>query len=358
MGGHFTQRGEPAILSKWDRTRMALACGADAVFELPALFAARPADAFAGGGVYILDALGADALSFGSELEDMALLGRLAELRDHEPEAVSAAVRRGLEAGKSHARAWGEAVGGYLGRPGDWIGKPNTVLAVEYLRALRRCQSAMTACAVPRQGDYHDERLGEIASATAIRAAFARGDGEQALLAIPEAARPFATPDSLHPMDDLLLYILRGMDLDALAALPEVGEGLEHRILRLCRECATREALLEALKCKRYTRARLARILTAALIGLDRRLVDAVPKPTYARLLGARVGAEPLLGELKRRSRLTIVSGGAALRGEPCFELECRATDVWALLHDAPALRLPGREFTEKVIRLPAPGGD
>ena len=65
MGGHFTQRGEPAILSRWDRARMALACGADAVFELPALFAVRTADAFARGGVAILDGLGADALSFG-----------------------------------------------------------------------------------------------------------------------------------------------------------------------------------------------------------------------------------------------------------------------------------------------------
>ena len=50
MAGHFTQRGEPAIYSKWRRAEMALRAGADAVFELPALFAVRSADAFAGGG--------------------------------------------------------------------------------------------------------------------------------------------------------------------------------------------------------------------------------------------------------------------------------------------------------------------
>ena len=61
MSGHFTQRGEPAVFSKWDRARMALACGVDAVFELPALFTVRTADAFARGGVAILDGLGADA---------------------------------------------------------------------------------------------------------------------------------------------------------------------------------------------------------------------------------------------------------------------------------------------------------
>ena len=70
MDGHFTQRGEAAILSRWDRARMALACGADAVFELPTLFAVRTADAFARGGVGILAGLGVDVLSFGSEITD------------------------------------------------------------------------------------------------------------------------------------------------------------------------------------------------------------------------------------------------------------------------------------------------
>ena len=352
MAGHFTQRGEPAILSKWDRARMALACGADAVFELPALFAVRTADAFARGGVAILDGIGADVLSFGSEIDDADLLKKLADIRENEPKSVSFSVKDRLDEGKSHARAWGEAVGEALGVDPEALNSPNAVLAVEYLRAIAGLGSRMEAAAVPRVGGYHDTGMGEIASATAIRAAFTRGETEAALAAIPAAARPWAAPDALHPMDDMLLYRLRGMDADALAALPDMGEGLEHRLRRCCMEAASREALLDALKCKRYTRARLSRALAHALIGMDAALARAVPLPTYARLIGARADAGELLSELHRRAKLPIVSRAASLSGDPCFELECRATDAWALLHEEPALRAAGREYRERFVNV------
>jgi len=350
MGGHFTQRGEAAMLSKWDRARMALACGADAVFELPTLFAVRTADAFARGGVGILEGLGADTLSFGSEITDLELLKSVAALRECEPGAVSEAVSGHLALGMSHARAWGEAVGAYLGISPEILNRPNAVLAVEYVRALAAGSWRMMPLAIPRQGGYHDTALGAFASATAIRAAFARGDVAGALAAIPEAARPWAIPDALHPMDDMLLYRLRGMSTEALAALPDAGEGLEHRLYRLCREASGREALLDALKCKRYTRARLSRMLTHALLGIDRAALQAVPRPAYARLIGMRRDAGRLLDALKARASLPIVSRAAALRGDACFEWECRATDTWSLLHDAPQLRGAGREYRERFV--------
>lgn len=352
MGGHFTQRGEPACLSKWARARMALACGVDAVFELPALFAVRPADVFARGGVAILGGLGAEYLSFGCETDDMALIRALAALRASEPEVLSRRVREKLDAGMSHPRARGEAASEYLGLPAEALNLPNLTLAAEYVRAIGALDLGLRPVAVRRMGAYHDEALGRWASATAIRAAFGRGEVRAALEAVPEAARPCAIPEALHPMDDMLLYRLRSMRPEEIAALPEVGEGLENRLYRLCREHGSREALLDGLKCKRYTRARLSRTLTHALLGVDRKLTSDIPLPTYARLIGARAGAEGLLAELAARTRIPIVTAAPELRGDPCFELECRATDAWALMHDAPELRRAGREYTEKFVRL------
>ena len=352
MGGHFTQRGEPACLSKWARARMALACGVDAVFELPALFAVRPADVFARGGVAILGGLGAEYLSFGCETDDMALIRALAALRASEPEVLSRRVREKLDAGMSHPRARGEAASEYLGLPAEALNLPNLTLAAEYVRAIGTLDLGLRPVAVRRMGAYHDEALGRWASATAIRAAFGRGEVRAALEAVPEAARPCAIPEALHPMDDMLLYRLRSMRPEEIAALPEVGEGLENRLYRLCREHGSREALLDGLKCKRYTRARLSRTLTHALLGVDRKLTSDIPLPTYARLIGARAGAEGLLAELAARTRIPIVTAAPELRGDPCFELECRATDAWALMHDAPELRRAGREYTEKFVRL------
>ena len=350
MDGHFTQRGEAAVLSKWDRAACALRCGADAVFELPALFAIRSADAFARGGVGVWGGVGVDALSFGSELTDPSLIEKLADIHKKEPTSVSDDVREGLSAGMSHARAWGEAVSRYLGVPAEALNRPNLILATEYVRTIRESYPDMVPLAVQRRGGYHDDALGEFASASAIRGAFDRGDFDAALACLPGDAQ--LKPDSMHPMDDLLLYRLREMSLEALAALPDMSEGLEHRLYRACRAAATRRDLLEMLKCKRYTHARLSRMLTHAALGMTREMTGAHPTPAYARLLGARRDAEPLLRELKRRARIPLVSNPGRLRDDPVFQLECRATDLWALLHDDPERRLPGREYTEKFIRI------
>ena len=354
MAGSYVQRGEAACLSKWARAEAALRCGADAVFELPALFAVRSADAFARGGVGVLDGLGVDALSFGCETTRLQTIEALAELREHEPEALSDAVRRGLAEGKSHARARGEAVAAMLGMEPEALNAPNLVLAAEYVRQLRRRSSAMEIAVVPRAGDYHDADVrAPFASATAVRAALAEGRKEEALAAVPEAAREILSRGgSMHAPDDLLLWRLRQTSEAELAALPGVAEGLERRIFRCAAVASTREELLDALKCKRYTRARLSRILACALLGLTNALAERHPEPEYARLMGMRRDARPLLSELKRRAKLPIVSDPVRLQRDECFRLECRATDLRALQCDDPSERRAGQELTRKFVMV------
>lgn len=354
MAGSYVQRGEAACLSKWARAEAALRCGADAVFELPALFAVRSADAFARGGVGVLEGLGVDALSFGCETTRLQTIEALAELREHEPEALSDAVQRGLAEGKSHARARGEAVAAMLGMEPEALNAPNLVLAAEYVRQLRRRSSAMEIAVVPRAGDYHDADVrAPFASATAVRAALAEGRKEEALAAVPEAAREILSrAGSMHAPDDLLLWRLRQTSEAELAALPGVAEGLERRIFRCAAVASTREELLDALKCKRYTRARLSRILACALLGLTNALAERHPEPEYARLMGMRRDARLLLSELKRRAKLPIVSDPVCLQGDECFRLECRATDLRALQCDDPSERRAGQELTRKFVMV------
>lgn len=354
MAGSYVQRGEAACLSKWARAEAALRCGADAVFELPALFAVRSADAFARGGVGVLEGLGVDALSFGCENAQLQTIEALAELREHEPETLSDAVRRGLAEGKSHARARGEAVAAMLGMEPEALNAPNLVLAAEYVRQLRRRSSAMEIAVVPRAGDYHDADVrAPFASATAVRAALAEGRKEEALAAVPEAAREILSrAGSMHAPDDLLLWRLRQTSEAELSALPGVAEGLERRIFRCAAVASTREELLDALKCKRYTRGRLSRILACALLGLTNALAERHPEPEYARLMGMRRDARPLLSELKRRAKLPIVSDPVRLQSDECFRLECRATDLRALQCDDPSERRAGQELTRKFVMV------
>ena len=355
MDGHFTQRGDLAALAKWTRVRMALLGGVDAVFELPTLYAVRPAETFAAAGVAILNGVGADVLSFGFDAElpgrePLALVRALAGLRACEPAAFSAALRARLAEGMPHARAWGETAAEWLGLPVEPLRQPNAILAVEYARAVESQGARLELCAVPRVGGYHDRALGEYASASAIRAALAQGDA-RAAVAVPEALRPFLSEAAgSHGLDDVLLDRLRTAPEADLAALADASEGIERRLQRLAWTASDRAALLEALRCRRYTQARLSRLLAQALLGLTRGFAAAQPLPRYARLLGMRREARPLIAELGRRASLPILSRPAELRGDPAFELECRAADLWALSRNAPEERRAGRECTEKFI--------
>ena len=227
---------------------------------------------------------------------------------------------------------------------------------------------------VERRGSgYHDAALSSLSSATAVRAALARGDLPAALSAVPSPA-PLQTAEARgsfllweEPVDrpalltgvheeealtQALLYRLRTASPDALAALYGMDEGLERRFLAAAQTCASREALLDFVKTKRYTRARLNRLCAHAMLGLTRALAERHPTPEYARLIGMREDAHPLLCELKRRAQIPIVSSPKALVNSEVFALEARATDLRALCMNAPEQRTQNAEWTTKFVRV------
>lgn len=358
MGGAFSQRGETMLLDKWTRACMALQNGADLVIELPCLFAVRSADAFARGGICILSALGADAVSFGCETDDLPLLNRILDAADQEEEALSAAIRLRLEQGQSHARARGEALAERLDIPSALLNQPNTVLALEYLRANRALTSPMEVHPVRRGEGYHDLSLHAMASASAIRAQVRernvgalRGVMPESAFEQLQASMPGRLAD-MSRLDALLMDRLRTMTPEALRALPEVNEGLEHRVIRCAQQAGSRETLLTLLKCKRYTHARLSRLCAHAMLGMTARLAAAYRTPPYARVLGLRREAMPLLARLDRTARLPLVTLASALREEEVFSLERRATDLQSLCFEEEHARAAGRDLTERLIVL------
>ncbi len=364
MSGSFTQRGEPALADKWSRAHMALLCGADLVVELPALFAVRPAEQFAYGGVSLLHALGAHSLAFGSESTDLEALQATAALLEEESEDFQESLRIKLAQGATHARARSNALAEVLPAAAhEALAQPNGALAVCYLRALAQLGSDITPALVPRAGSgYHDLTAGPMASATAVRAAIEADRWTAVEEATPpevyEALHTANSMGSLQKRDALdvaLLAKLRNMPSTDIAALCDVSEGLEHRIQRAAWRAGTREQLLTAIKCKRYTRSRLSRILCAALLDLTRELAERYPTPPYARVLGFRRDAQPLLTHLKRAASVPLITKVATSGfGEnSCFALDLHATDLWSLGCASPLARAAGRDFVTSPIIVP-----
>jgi len=330
MSGCFTQRGMPAVHAPRLRAEAALKAGADMVFELPCVFSVRDAEHFALGGVEILTRLGfVTHLSFGAE-DEIAPLEKAAQLLEDPTPAFTQALRASLAKGNPFAAAQGEALAAVLGLEGLWD-RPNNILALCYLRAIRRLQSPLIPLPVLRQGDYHAKSLeqNQWPSATAVRKAFFSGDAEavQSACGYPLPHSPICAPDAL---DLLLLYRLRTADTESLRMLPDCTEGLENRLKACAAQAASREELLQLLKTKRYAHARLSRLCTHALLDMPAALIcDA--HPSYVRLLGFCSVSADLTAELKN-SRIPIIAKAAdGCMEDPLYQLDMRAYDLWAL---------------------------
>lgn len=340
MSTCFTQRGDAAILSPSDRVRMALTCGADAVFALPAVWAVRDAEHFALGGTAILTDLGCDAISFGSETEDNTTLQAAAQLLERQDDAFQQELQSHLSSGLPYPAALAAAAEAVNPGTGQVLSQPNSTLAVCYLRALLRLGASAEVFPVPRCGAYHATALQHNSpSATALRGAILRGDWQSVRTAMPGNACSIlldaASNGRLHrpeALDAALLYRLRTMTREDYAALPDVSEGIEFRLQAAAAAARTRDELLTEAKTRRYPHSRLSRLATHALLGLTDELFRSLSRPNAAWLLGFRKGSEELISHLSRRSRLPIISRSSGLDPHiPWINAELRAQDIWAL---------------------------
>ena len=340
MSGFFTQRGEPACLSPIDRARCALAGGADLVLLLPACWSLRPAEGFALGGMRLLQGMGVDAVSFGAETEDLALLRRASALQ--EDARVRAGLREGLDRGLGWAEALRRAAEPVDPEAAALLDRPNCVLAMAYLRAAEGLGFAPEFVPVLRTAPHHGSGLqGPWASGSALRGALFRGEGELLAAGVPprtaESCRRARETGSFVPprgLEQATLARLRTMDAEAYRALPDCTEGLDDALRRAARDCVSLEQLTDRLSGKRYPRARIRRLCASALLGLRREMTEQPPEGAV--VLGVRRGMEPLLGQAE--AGFSLWTRGRDYPAEaPWMRAEARAADLWALAAGLPA---------------------
>ncbi len=343
MSGHAVQRGGPASFSKWVRAEAAVKMGADLVLELPAIWASAPAERFAAGAVHILAGTGiVEAISCGSESGDGDSLEKAArELAEAEKSPLLLSL---LKEGRTYAAAREETVRRLCGETAAaLLREPNNILALEYLKAIQQENAAgqnLSFYTVKRLGAGHDspETAGGTASASKLRQMLQEGEDWEAF--IPEAIRPLfaealqrgeaGTDPRL--LDRAVLYELLRTPPDKLRTLPDISEGLENRFLKAAETARSVEELLTQVKTKRYTLARLRRILWNLVLQNRRELTGSLPP--YIRVLAFQEGTgEKLLREMGRKSSLPVYTSMAALKRDfpEIAEIEQNATRLFGL---------------------------
>ncbi len=359
ISGSFTQRGEPAALTKWARARMALAGGADLVLETPLPFAMAPAEIFATGGVGTLHALGCvDTLSFGSECGDIHTLTELARLIDDAD--CQARLKQTMQDGIPYAAALQTAVAATYGEElAALLEQANNTLGIEYIRAAARLGASLSFHTVPRIGAAHNASAptADIASASLLRQYLREGRLDEAARYMPAACAEILrtemtegrAPADPHRLEYTLLARLRTMTAADMAALPYLSEGLENRLYHAVQTADSYDTLLDTLKTKRYPVARLRRILWASLCGIP----AAMPygHPPYIRVLAMNTRGKEILAAA--RPTLPIISQHRHIdelspAAKEIWDIERRGSDLYALTLPHP---LPcGTDLTTKLI--------
>ena len=334
MSGSFTQRGDAALLSKWDRADIAIQGGCDLVLELPFAFACRSAQDFARGGVRLLERLGiVNTLAFGAETADLTALQNCAAAMD-EP-SLQAELHDAIAAGASYAAALTACTAARTAVDTAILRQPNNILAIEYLRCLRH--SPLQPLLIPRQGaSYHDAHLdAPNPSATAIRRALSlaasRCSGQptarltdQLTMVEQQAlnkAAPAATIAALQTLTaaDLpsierlwlpLRTVLLRTSLPTLRQIHGINEGLEHRILDQSILANSYAGLIRAVTTKRYPASRIARTLLYLLLSMPSTDISLFDKsgPLYARVLAASPVGRTLLRQIKTCGSIPIIT--------------------------------------------------
>ena len=358
MSGNFVQRGAPAAYPKHARAEAALRCGVDLVLELPLPWALSSAERFAAGAASLLDAAGVVThLSFGSESGKIAPLAAAAEILLR-PE-LDVFLRAELATGIPYAAARQRAAEKIYGAPLPALERPNDILGIEYLKALRRFRSAIEPLTVPRAGAGHDAAApadGCTASASWLRSRMAAGEDVGAYLP-PEAAKAFARERMVNgaALETALLSRLRALPLQSFAALPDAAEGIENRLYRAARSGASLDDILAMAKTKRFAMSRLRRMLWGAALGVRRE--DVAGTPPYLRVLGADAAGRALLARMRERAALPVLTKPAAARSldapsRRVFALEAGAAYFYALGYENPSERRGGAEWRRGPVML------
>ncbi len=367
MSGNFLQRGEPAFVDKWARTKMALSNGIDLVFELPYAFATAHAPQFSQGAIIMLDALQCAHFCFGSEEGAIQPFQNSHRLLTNVHEDYEQTIKEAMARGLSYPKALNEAYQMATQRADQSqiyadLRKPNNILGYHYIQAAHHIKTSMQAATIQRTGAaYHEDAMpgNPIASATGIRKNFfttqslrdIRSYSPQAtherLMHWQASHASFGSWESFYPL--LRFSILRDGP-ERLSGIADVTEGIENLFYTAATLNDTFEGFMKDVKSKRYTWTRLQRMLTHVFTGFTYDMRKEIEAPSYLRLLGMTQTGREYLNEHKKQFKLPLVSKAAAF-SDSSLTLDIHAANLYALgISKGNETPLMGADYTTSPI--------
>ena len=370
MTGNFTQRGNTSVVDKWEKTKMALNGGADLVIELPTIYSISSAENFANGAVKILKTLGiVDSISFGMEADDISTLNNIANVLYVEPPEYKAILEHELSKGNSFPKARENALMMYLNdikRYANVLKGSNNILAIEYLKALKKQKSNLVPIGVKREKVYYNSTkiIDEYASATGIRNLLLHNQLEEVRKVVPAKTYSLLLNNirqgtyvlDITAYNNEIIYKLRSMTVKEIANLPDVNEGLEYLIKDASNKTNNLIELINKIKSKRYTQTRVQRILLYALLGITKKDMEISKKMTpYIRVLGCSENGKMLLSQINSKAKVItsfkkFEKTNKNRKIKRMLEIDKKATDIYTLGYKKESKA--GLDYTKGLILM------
>jgi predicted nucleotidyltransferase len=342
MSGNFLQRGEPALVSKWYRTKMALLSGVDIVLELPYQFATQKAETFANGAVSILDAIGCHSLCFGSESGDISTFQQTVDYMELHKDCLDEKIKMNIKTGVSFPKALSLSFQSLSSTENLLsLDKPNNILGFHYVKALKLQKSSIIPLTIKRKNaDYHDEHFATetIASATSIRKALFTSNNSSIEQYVPNTTGTLLKEylneyGNFHEWENywsFLRFRLLHSNPEELREIYEVAEGIESRLIAAALESSTFKEFMEKVKTKRYTWTRIQRICVHILTNTKKtEMSGTLEKASYLRLLGMTKRGKEYLNKNKSQFNLPLISKLSAYK-ENDILLDIKASRVYS----------------------------
>lgn len=369
ISGNFTQRGDTSIVNKWEKTKMALYSGVDLVIELPTIYSISSAENFANGAIKILNDMGiVNYISFGMEAEDITILNNIANVLYDEPKEYKDILKNELKDGITYAKGMEIAVCKYLkdDKYKDVLSGSNNILAIEYLKSLKRLKSTIIPVGIKREKVFYNSRriIDDYASATGIRYLLEKRQIEDISKLVPyntfniliENIRSGKYNLNLNIFSKEIMYKLRSMNVKEIANLPEVSEGLEYLIKETSKNTNNIVELIENIKTKRYTQNRIQRILLYALLNINKADMEMSKKvKPYVRVLGFNENGQKLLSEISKKNNVitsvkNFEKSNKNTKLKRMLEIDKYATDIYTLGYANNSIAK--LDYTNGIIRI------
>ena len=363
MSGNFTQRGDTSLINKFEKAKIALQNEVDMVIELPTIYSISSAENFALGGVKILNEIGnIDYLVFGIEEENLEKLQAIADVLVNEDDEFKRNIKEELDKGNSYPKAREIALKKVLLSENveNIMQKPNNILAIEYLKALKTTNSKIKPFAIKRKNTMHnDENINKnYASGTYIRKLFIENNFNEIKKVVPkytyerllELKNQGTYVSSINDFSDIVIYKIRTMTKEEISQIADVNEGLENSIKLASTTCKTIDEIIDKVSTKRYTKTRISRILTYILLDITKSEMEQSKNANqYIRVLGINKKCEGILKTINNNKLITSLKKFEENNREnQLLNIDKKATEIYTIKY--PKSVQANLDYTSKFI--------